>query len=644
MIALMEEKTDLNTVLLNYQKNMAQVKKYQAQQQKLGSKTERRKFYTSVLRSHDGWKTKDFNGMTFEQIEENFIPVWEKMHDFIPMDSKQESKRFKRPGIELGQRRLKTAKPSGSDLSQEQQAKDLKKLSDEELKKMMELVPVEDVYFEALAVKRPIIAWYVHSDGQIKHWKIVRVGEHAELHQTFEDMLKMFDREDLDKLWSLVQETHNSGYLSDDKEKEPWKLYDACGVHQVVTGRGHEIFMLVEKDYPLTKGITTLMIIQDEEVFEASSPDQEQFFQIQDYALWEVIEYGNSFKPTTRVTTNKDGSSTSTTITTPVTTEEKLQNKNDLKARSMLLMALPNEHILTFSQYKDVNTLFEAIKARFGGNDATKKTRKILLKQMYENFNAPSTESLDSIFNRLQKIISQLACLGGIISQEEQNLKFLRSLPAEWNTHVVVWRNKPDLDQMSFDDLYNNFKIVEQEVKRTVASSSDSGAQNVAFVSTPTSINDINTDSVQVNIGNTSVTTSSAISANISDATVYAFLSSQPNGSTIVYEDLDQIHDDELEDMDLKWNLALLSMRARKFYQRTRRKISIEGSDTTGYDKSKVECFNCHKMGHFARECRGARNNDNRARNQDNRSQDSSKKTLIVKDTSSTAMIAIDGT
>ncbi|GKF88523.1 hypothetical protein Tco_0259400, partial [Tanacetum coccineum] len=215
--------------------------------------------------------TKDFKGMTFEQIQESFIPVWEKMQDFVPMDSKQESERFKRPGIQLGQRsskRLKTAKPSGSEPAQP--IKDSKGLSEEELKIMMELVPIKDVYFEALAVKRPIITWYVHTDGQIKRWKIVRVGEYAELHQTFEDMLKRFDREDLDKLWSLVQETHKSGYLSDDKEKElwvelkrlydpdpkdklwalqkymhdplEWKLYDTCGVHHVSTIKGHAIF------------------------------------------------------------------------------------------------------------------------------------------------------------------------------------------------------------------------------------------------------------------------------------------------------------------------------------------------------------------------------------------------------------------
>nr|GFB29721.1 ribonuclease H-like domain-containing protein [Tanacetum cinerariifolium] len=84
--------------------------------------------------------------------------------------------------------------------------------------------------------------------------------------------------------------------------------------------------------------------------------------------------------------------------------------------------------------------------------------------------------------------------------------------------------------------------------------------------------------------------------------------------SQIKFEDINQIDEDDMEEMDIKWNMALLSMRADKFWKRTRKKISIQGSDVAGFDKSKVECFNCHKMGYFARECRAPRNQERKGK------------------------------
>ncbi|GJU31732.1 hypothetical protein Tco_1175321 [Tanacetum coccineum] len=138
----------------------------------------------------------------------------------------------------------------------------------------MIIVPKEGMNVEALQTKYPIIDWEVYTKDSKLYWKIIRVGNHTEVYQIFKDMLKNFDRDDLVKLWSLVHERFNSTEPTEDKERELWvelkRLYGTCVVHHVFTERGHDIFMVIEKDYPLTRALMTLMLSNKLQVDEYS--------------------------------------------------------------------------------------------------------------------------------------------------------------------------------------------------------------------------------------------------------------------------------------------------------------------------------------------------------------------------------------
>nr|GEY40220.1 hypothetical protein [Tanacetum cinerariifolium] len=263
----------------------------------------------------------------------------------------------------------------------------------------------------------------------------------------------------------------------------------------------------------------------------------EQYFLITDYSLWEVILNGDSPVPTRLV-----GGVAQPVA--PTTVEQKLARKNELKARGTLLMALPDKHQLKFNSHKDAKSLTEAIEKRFGGNTETKKVQKTLLKQQFENFFGFSSEGLDQIHDRLQKLVSQLEIRGVYLSQEDVNLKFLRSLPSEWKTHTLIWRNKTDLEEKNLDDLFNSPKIYESKVKHS--SSLGTKSQTLAFV-----------------LSTLADSTNDSVSAVVNVSAVGTKFPQLDN------EDLKQIDANDLKEIDLKWQMAMLTMRDRKFLQKT---------------------------------------------------------------------------
>ncbi|GJR61769.1 ribonuclease H-like domain-containing protein [Tanacetum coccineum] len=216
--------------------------------------------------------------------------------------------------------------------------------------------------------------------------------------------------------------------------------------------------------------------------------------------------------------------------------EEILARERERKARTTLLMALPDDHLIKFHKMTDAKEIWEAIKSRFGGNDESNKMQKYILKQHFEGFSISNSEGLHKGYDRFQSLLSQLEIHGAGISTEDANQKFLRSLPAAWSQVSLIMRTKPGVDSLSFDDLYNNLRVFESDVKGSTASSSST--QNVAFVSKNTS----STNEVSTAYG---ASTSSGHnpqregSSSYTDELMYSFFSNQSSGLQLDHEDLE---------------------------------------------------------------------------------------------------------
>nr|GEU66829.1 ribonuclease H-like domain-containing protein [Tanacetum cinerariifolium] len=303
------------------------------------------------------------------------------------------------------------------------------------------------------------------------------------------------------------------------------------------------------------------ILILDTGKFEQWKFRIQRYLQNEHYALWEVIEFGDSYQAPPEETGKGSASESFTKKkgrTFTITIEDMQKRRNDVKARTTLLLALPDEHQLRFSKYKTAQELWGEILKTFGGNEATKKTKKNQLKQQYGNFKAEGSETLEQTFSRLQGIVSHLKFIDVEIEQDDLNHKFFTSLALEWLMYTIVWRNVDDLDTMSLDDVYNQLKVYESEVQKK----SETNSQNMAFISSSNTSSGkgkvhtaiVLTASIQVSTASTQVSTASTdvAAASISHDTVCAYIASQSNGSQIKYEDITQIDEDDIEEIDIK--------------------------------------------------------------------------------------------
>ncbi|GKB36541.1 retrovirus-related pol polyprotein from transposon TNT 1-94 [Tanacetum coccineum] len=214
-----------------------------------------------------------------------------------------------------------------------------------------------------------------------------------------------------------------------------------------------------------------------------------------------------------------------------------------------LLVAIPDEYLLKFHNVADAKSLWEAIKL-----------------------------SLDKAYDRFQKLISQLEVHGAPISKEDINQKFLRSLPPLWNQIALIMRNKPDIDKIDIDNLYNNLRVYEDEMKSNAS-------------------------------GDFRVSTARGISQ----------VSSNPCAH------------------DVAWQVAMLTVRVRKFIQKTGRNMNFKEKRLISLDKSKIKCYKCDRKWHFARECRSGRSQGRRSYG------DNVKSNAPTNESSSHALVAQDG-
>ncbi|GKA91456.1 hypothetical protein Tco_0813326 [Tanacetum coccineum] len=309
-----------------------------------------------------------------------------------------------------------------------------------------------------------------------------------------------------------------------------------------------------------------------------------------DMNIWKVIQNGNSLKRTGR---DCDGR----VIILPSTTaDEHIAVQRKSKARTTLLQSILDDHVADFHYMDDARDIWNAVKARFGGNAKSKKMRKSMLKQEFSEFRISEAEGLHKGYDRMQKILSQLNQLKAKPEDEDINLKFLRALPSSWSQVALTLKTKGGLKFLSFDDLY-------YKSNHSAFVSTTSASKKMSYADSPSYSSSTYTAPLNSKTG-------SHRSGNVIKDVLHSFVADTEPEQQPAYKDFKQIEKIDLEKMDLKWQMAMLSVRRGTQFgaKASRKMILIEGY--ARFTRRRSDVSKCLQRGHFARECRANGGND----------------------------------
>nr|GEX16210.1 putative ribonuclease H-like domain-containing protein [Tanacetum cinerariifolium] len=358
------------------EKNLDNIKKYQSLKRKPIFVAQAWKNMIVYLKNMAGYKMEHIKGMSYDKVRPIFEREYNKVQTLFKPDKD-------------------VAEPTKKRVAKETQLH-------ESFKKLRAKVEVSG---SESTQDTPTID---HKEIRSRpYWKIIRVSGIIEAYKSFEDILKAFDKEDLDALWRIVKEKLSLA-----------KLHSNCGVHQVSsTTKRHDMYMLIEKDYPLSNEVMTLMLSIKLQVEEDNEMARDM--------VMKIFMKANQQKSKSLDTSSKIVDDVVKVIA-PTTAEQRLAKKNELKAKGTLLMALPDKHQLKFNIHNDAKSLMEAIEKRFGGNKETKKRNKADLEE----------QSLDDLFNNL-KIYEAKVKSSSPTSHNTQNIAFVSSNTTDCTNELV---------------------------------------------------------------------------------------------------------------------------------------------------------------------------------------------------------------